>query len=351
MTRNITRIILITAVILGSLLPLTASQSSAHAQASVAGTWQAEYFTNIYLNGWSAATTVNNLSLNWGSGSPAEGIPADNFSARFGTDVYFPAGRYRFSVQADDEISIRLDYNNWDQPLINTIDTPAPGQILTADVDISAGTHHIQVDYRERTGLAYLYVNWAPISDTPVYDTQPIATVNTGALNVRAVPDPVNGAIITRVYRGQTYAVVGRSGLSTWWQLDVNGTIGWVNGNYVRVQNGQYAPVTWNGNTGDVATPGPTPTLPVVQCPGFLPSRVTIGGYARVTPGLPNNLRAEASTSGAWVGSVPGGAVVYVMLGAVCGPNTAWWLVSYNGVTGWTMEGVGNTYWLEPYTF
>ena len=78
---------------------------------------------------------------------------------------------------------------------------------------------------------------------------------------------------------------------------------------------------------------------------------MTIGGYARVTPGLPNNLRAEASTSGAWVGSVPGGATVYVMLGAVCGPNTAWWLVSYNGVTGWTMEGVGNVYWLEPYTF
>ncbi len=351
MTRTITRILLITAVLLGSLLPFAMSQSPAHAQAMTSGAWQAEYFNNLYLNGWSAATTVNNLSLNWGSGSPAEGIPTDNFSARFGTDVYFSAGRYRFSIQADDEISIRLDYNSWEQPIINTIDNPAPGQILTADVDISAGTHHIQVDYRERTGTAYLYVNWAPISQTPVYDTQPIATVATGALNVRAVPDPVNGAIITRIYRGQTYAVVGRSGLSTWWQLDVNGTIGWVNGSYVRVQNGQYAPVTWNGNTGDVATPGPTPTLPAVQCPGFLPSRVTIGGYARVTPGLPNNLRAEASTSGAWVGSVPGGATVYVMLGAVCGPNTAWWLVSYNGVTGWTMEGVGNVYWLEPYTF
>lgn len=317
MTRTITRILPITAVLLGSLLPLAMSQSPAHAQAMVAGAWQAEYYDNVYLSGAAVVRTENSLSLNWGAGSPAPGIPADNFSARYGADVYFTAGRYRFAVQADDEVSVRLDYNNWQQPMINTIDAPAPGQILTADVDVSEGLHHVQVDFRERTGAAYLYVSWSPIDQWsqpgPVYDTQPIATVTTGALNVRAVPDPVNGQILTRIYRGQTYAVVGRSGLSTWWQVDVNGVIGWVNGNYVNVQNAQYVPVTWNGHTGDVATPSPTPTQTGIQCPGFLPSRLLIGGDARVTPGLPNNLRASASTSSAWVGSVPGGATVYVM--------------------------------------
>lgn len=351
MTRRLTRMFLITAVLVGSLLPLAISLPSASAQAMTAGAWQAEYYNNLYLSGPAGLVRAESgLSLNWGTGSPGQGIPADNFSARYGTDVYFPAGTYRFTVQADDEVSLKIGYNQWEPALINTIDNPQPGATLSADITLTAGTHHIQVDFRERTGYAYLYVTWSLVDDWsqpgPVYDTQPIATVSTGALNVRAVPDPVNGQILTRIYRGQTYAVVGRSGLSTWWQLDVNGTIGWVNGNYVRVQNGQNAPVTWNGHTGDVATPGPQ--LPVVQCPGFALSRLTPGGWGRVTPGLPNNLRAQPTAASAWVGSVPGGAAFTVVTGPVCGYNTAWWQVSYNGVVGWTMEGYGSTYWLAP---
>jgi uncharacterized protein YraI len=351
MTRRITKIILITVLALGSLLPVASSLRPASAQAATAAAWRAEYYGNIYLSGPAVTRTESSLSLNWGAGAPAPGVPADYFSARYGTDVYLASGTYRFTVQADDEVSVKIGYNQWEPPIINTIDDPKPGQTLTADVTLNAGTHHIQVDFRERTGYAYLYVSWAPISGGPqpgpIYDTQPIATVTTGALNVRAVPDPVNGAILTRIYRGQTYAVVGRSGLSTWWQLDVNGTIGWVNGNYVRVQNGQNAPVRWHGHTGDVYPPAPQ--LPVVQCPGFALSRLTPGGWGRVTPGLPNNLRAQASANSAWVGSIPGGAGFYVITGPVCGYNTAWWQVNYNGIVGWAMEGFGSTYWLQPW--
>ena len=103
-----------------------------------------------------------------------------------------------------------------------------------------------------------------------------------------------------------------------------------------------------------------TPTLPpavvvtapapgVVQCPGFLPSRLTPGQLARVTPGDPNNLRALPNVSAAIVGRMPGGAEFMVMQGPVCdAAGLAWWQVTYNGLIGWTVEGQGNEYFTEP---
>ena len=36
-----------------------------------------------------------------------------------------------------------------------------------------------------------------------------------------------------------------------------------------------------------------------------------------------------------------------VVGGPQCGNSGAWWQVSYNGVTGWTMEGQSSSYWTE----
>ena len=99
------------------------------------------------------------------------------------------------------------------------------------------------------------------------------------------------------------------------------------------------------------------PTLPpavvatpiAVQCPGFLPSRLVPGQLARVTPGDPNNLRALPNVSAPLVGRMPGESVFTVMTGPVCDPaGMAWWQVTYNGLIGWTVEGQGSAYFLEP---
>lgn len=87
----------------------------------------------------------------------------------------------------------------------------------------------------------------------------------------------------------------------------------------------------------------------VVICPGFMPSRLTVGQRGRVTPGLPNNLRSQPSTQSTLLGQIPGGGVFTVLDGPRCDPaGMAWWQVNYNGIIGWTPEGQGQTYWTEP---
>jgi hypothetical protein len=47
-------------------------------------------------------------------------------------------------------------------------------------------------------------------------------------------------------------------------------------------------------------------------CPGSLPSRLTIGQTARVTPGSSNNVRVQPATDAEKVGEIPGGSVFTV---------------------------------------
>lgn len=91
------------------------------------------------------------------------------------------------------------------------------------------------------------------------------------------------------------------------------------------------------------------PPAVVAQCPGFLPSRLVPGQLARVTPGDPNNLRALPDVNAPLVGRMPGGSEFMVMTGPICdAAGLAWWQVTYSGLIGWTVEGQGTDYWLEP---
>jgi hypothetical protein len=85
------------------------------------------------------------------------------------------------------------------------------------------------------------------------------------------------------------------------------------------------------------------------SCTGTLPSRLTVGLVARVTPGDPNNVRDQPSRSGRVVGQIPGNGVFAVLEGPTCADGFAWYRVDYQGeVIGWTVEGTSTTYFTEP---
>jgi WD40 repeat protein len=87
--------------------------------------------------------------------------------------------------------------------------------------------------------------------------------------------------------------------------------------------------------------------------PEYLPSRLAGGMYAEVTPGRPNNVRSEPTTSADIVFTIAAGEVVYVTSAPVCADGYVWWQVGHDGIDqiedfGWTAEGVDGEYWLEP---
>jgi hypothetical protein len=85
-------------------------------------------------------------------------------------------------------------------------------------------------------------------------------------------------------------------------------------------------------------------------CPNLLPTRISVNTTARVTPGAPNRLRADPTTTGAIIGEIPGGAEFYIMNGPICddADGIVWWQVGYNNLVGWTAESQGDTYFVEP---
>jgi hypothetical protein len=152
-----------------------------------------------------------------------------------------------------------------------------------------------------------------------------------------------SGSIIGQIPGGRIFRVVDGpicADGSAWWQVEYNSLIGWT----IEGENNLYYldPVT-------------TPVPGIVQCPNFMPSRLTVGKRARVTPGDSNSLnslpaRPSVNPDSQKLGSIRAGESFLVLSGPVCGDDGyVWWQVNFNGVVGWTAEGrPGSPYWLEP---
>lgn len=305
----------ITAILLALLAVLTLTALPASSQAAA---WKVSYYNNIYLTDPPVVnTTATQINFDWGNGSPHNSVKNNNWSARFGTDVYFTAATYRFTVRADDEVRLWIDGKSY----INTIDAGQPGAILTVDVALN-GTHHIQVDYRERTGTASLNVSWQDVrtvTATPSATNAPVtgitALVNTATLNVRSAPT-LSGIILTKITRGQVYGVIGKSPDSAWVKLNINGQQGWASVGYLVVSNLPAVPVV--------------DTAPV----GVNPSDTLVRTYARL------NFRNAPATDAAVLEILPAGVTLKVI-----GRNadSSWLKVSHSGREGWVARAFVQT--------
>jgi hypothetical protein len=85
-----------------------------------------------------------------------------------------------------------------------------------------------------------------------------------------------------------------------------------------------------------------------VTCPDFMESRLIVGQEGRVMDTTPNRIRSEPSLNGTYLGQIEGGDTFVVLDGPVCAEGYSWWYVEYGTLTGWTVEGQGEEYWLEP---
>jgi len=307
------------------------------------GPWTAQYYANANLSGTpTLIQTEVNPSHDWGSGSPVASLPVDNFSTRWTSVQALNAGAYQVSVRADDGVRVTIDG-------VNTINEwhSATGATYTATVNLFAGQHSFMIEYYEAGGAAFLDYRFVPVGSS-VVPTQP--PVNTGAvitvtgaykLNVRDAPSARTGRILTKINRNESYPIVGRNSNTTWWQINVNGIIGWINASYVTAVGAQNIPVTTGGSTSPTA-------IPAANCSTAPTPRLLAGRLGRVTPGLPNNIRSLPTTGSPLLGQIPTNGVFVVLSGPQCADGYYWWQINYNGLVGWTPEGANGQYFVEP---
>jgi hypothetical protein len=140
-------------------------------------------------------------------------------------------------------------------------------------------------------------------------------------------------------------------GSEAWWRVRYLNTEGWTLEGYGL--NYYVEPVIVSVALFPTNTVIPTLTatgrMHPTSCPGSPVPRLTEFGWGRVTPGEPNNMRKGASASHYIVGIIPAGETFKVIASLECDETgRTWWLVEYQGVRGWTLEGEGDTYYVEP---
>jgi len=95
----------------------------------------------------------------------------------------------------------------------------------------------------------------------------------------------------------------------------------------------------------------PTPLL-AGACPGALPSRLRVGGsgFVSLDPPVANRVRSEPDRNAEILGQIMPGEKFTVLEGPVCADGWSWWRVRsrVQDLEGWSSEGDGETYWLQP---
>ncbi len=125
--------------------------------------WRGEYFDNPDLAGDPVLLRDDKkIDFNWEKGSPATGVPADNFSIRWGRRVNFEGGTYRFTVRVDDGVRLYVDgklvIDEWHESRPTTYE---------ALVTLDDSGHDLRLDYFERTVDALVSLSWERVMATP----------------------------------------------------------------------------------------------------------------------------------------------------------------------------------------
>jgi hypothetical protein len=118
-----------------------------------------EYFTNTDLSG--APTVVRTdaaVNFAWNSGSPAAGIPAENWSARWtGTLTALASGEYTFCLYADDGCRLFID----DQRVIEHWSLDGGKEAHTGKIELVAGRRYpVRVEYFQGGGDDSIHLSW-----------------------------------------------------------------------------------------------------------------------------------------------------------------------------------------------
>jgi glucose/arabinose dehydrogenase len=126
--------------------------------------WAAEYYANRDLAGTPVLTRNDpKIDFDWSGGSPAGGVPADNFSARWTKSVTLTdATAYKFTVTGDDGVRLFVD----GQKILDKWVTQSR-TTYTVSKPLSAGTHQVVLEYFEAVGDAVAKLDYETTAAPP----------------------------------------------------------------------------------------------------------------------------------------------------------------------------------------
>jgi hypothetical protein len=256
--------------------------------------WFAEYYPNVSFNGDPMARkNEGSADLphdgDWQGNGPGYGVPAGHFASRFRRTVNFDCGKYTFLFSYDDGGRVFVDgqsrYNDW----ADGVHTQRPFTL-----DLSAGTHEIQVEQYDSNGWAKVALSWQLTTPCPALPSSP------------ALASPANGqrfaegqeiTLCWSATGDQYYGEItgGPAGTLTFgWQAGTCKNIGsqWAGYTYswrVKARNGA-GESSWSNswtftvraNQPPIANAGPDQTVTDADGDGF--AQVTLNGSASSDP-------------------------------------------------------------------
>ena len=125
--------------------------------------WRGEYFDNPSLSGSPRMVRDDDdrgLDFDWQTRSPESAcqMPADDFSVRWSRKLIAEAGRYRFTITADD--GVRFYVNG--RKLLDEWRHQRPTTFTTEAV-LPEGRHDLRLEYYEHTGEAVIRIDWRKV--------------------------------------------------------------------------------------------------------------------------------------------------------------------------------------------
>ncbi|MFJ5219571.1 PA14 domain-containing protein [Streptomyces sp. NPDC088354] len=154
-------------------LVTVAPQASAADAACSTNVYKRTFYKNTALSGSPARTDCDSaVSESW-SGSPAAGLPSNNFGVRWSvTRDFGSGGPFTFTASATDGVRVYLDGVRKIDLWKGTGDTArSKGVNLT----VPSGKHTLRVDYANWTGAAKVKFTYAPRTSATYDRTKPLA--------------------------------------------------------------------------------------------------------------------------------------------------------------------------------
>ncbi|MFE9495962.1 PA14 domain-containing protein [Streptomyces collinus] len=159
-------------VLLGGLVAAAPQAAGADGGCST-NVYKRTFYKNTSFSGSPVRTDCDSaISQSW-SGSPAAGVPSNNFGVRWSvTRDFGSGGPFSFTASATDGVRVYLDGVRKIDLWKNTGDTARSKGV---DVTVPSGRHTLRVDYVNWTGAAKVKYTYAPRTSATYDRTKPLA--------------------------------------------------------------------------------------------------------------------------------------------------------------------------------